>query len=209
LFHTVINKPRLEHLDNGLLLWPDFASASNRNHPSLRYRRTSVAKDSSKQPADGQVRQLELLIQAEANLDYQEDEGKTALQKAVLSNSQDCVELLLENRANINAKDKEDRTALYFATEAGHYLLVEYLIRTGIWGSALQAASATGGISTAVSLPESLVTKQCQGSLEAHSTGPTRPGLCPWAWVVQPVETTVGGSSSVRSRNYRRSTTPR
>ena len=54
--------------------------------------------------ADGQVRQLELLIQAEANLDYQEDEGKTALQKAVLSNSQDCVELLLENRANSTPK---------------------------------------------------------------------------------------------------------
>ena len=94
--------------------------------------------------ADGQVRQFELLIQAEANLDYQEDEGKTALQKAVLSNSQDFVELLLENRPNINTKDKEDRTALYFATEAGHYLLVEYLFRTGIWGPALHTASATG-----------------------------------------------------------------
>jgi ankyrin repeat protein len=65
------------------------------------------------------------LIHADANLDHEDDEGNTALQKAALNNYQDCVDLLLENGANINAKDKKGRTALYFAAEEGHCLLVE------------------------------------------------------------------------------------
>src|SRR5271170_3213580 len=40
------------------------------------------------------------------------------------------------------------------------------------------------------SLPERLVTKQCQGSLETHQYSPTRPDLYPRAWVVRPVKTT-------------------
>jgi hypothetical protein len=55
---------------------------------------------------------------------------------------------------------------------------------------------------TAASLPESSVTKQCQGSLEAYQHWPDQAGLYPWPWVVRPVETTDYGSLDAAKIGY-------
>jgi hypothetical protein len=57
------------------------------------------------------------------------------------------------------------------------------------------------------SLPESLVTKQCQRSLEAYQYRPDqyRPDQArpiPWAWVVRPVETIDYGSLDAAEIGY-------
>ena len=52
------------------------------------------------------------------------------------------------------------------------------------------------------SLPESLVTKQCQRSLEAYQYRPDQARLMPWAWVVRPVETIDYGSLDVVEIGY-------
>jgi uncharacterized protein len=54
--------------------------------------------------AEGQRPRLELLIGAGANLDYEDQNGYTALHKATIRNDEDCIKLLLENGANINAR---------------------------------------------------------------------------------------------------------
>ncbi|MCJ1350694.1 MAG: hypothetical protein MMC33_000675 [Icmadophila ericetorum] len=52
----------------------------------------------------GQLRRLEILLQAGANPDAEDQDGCTALQRAVYNGYEDCAELLLDNGADINTE---------------------------------------------------------------------------------------------------------
>ena len=82
----------------------------------------------------GQVRRLELLVQAGANPDAEDKDGYAALQKAVYNNHEDCAEVLLDNGADINvgasrADDKSFQgTALCYAAFKGNLSMVKFLL---------------------------------------------------------------------------------
>jgi hypothetical protein len=51
-------------------------------------------------------------------------------------------------------------------------------------------------------LPEGLVTKQCQRSLEVYQYRPDQARPIPWAWVVRPVETIDYGPRDAAEIGY-------
>jgi len=78
---------------------------------------------------DGQVRRLKLLIEAHANVDYQDSNGETALHKVARNDYMDCASLLLHSGADINVVDNMDRTAIIIAAISGNAIIVEFLIQ--------------------------------------------------------------------------------
>lgn len=107
--------------------------------------------------AEGQYRRLELLIHADADLDYKDNNGETALHKAAWRGYQDCVELILLGGAHVNAQDAKGRTALYIASKMNQYKICHLLIghrahvdtstSTGFSVSALRVAAREGNVS--------------------------------------------------------------
>ena len=71
------------------------------------------------------------LKQAKEDLDAVDDEGRTMLHKAVISNGLQAVERLLGNGANANATDNFGRTPIYWAVFQGDLDVVQMLIDYG------------------------------------------------------------------------------
>ncbi|CAD0100683.1 unnamed protein product [Aureobasidium mustum] len=79
---------------------------------------------------EGQFQEvIKLLLRAEANVDAQDFDGKTALHTAAQAGDLDLVRLLISRKAKINVKNNEGRSALDFACRQNHLKVVQYLLQ--------------------------------------------------------------------------------
>lgn len=65
------------------------------------------------------------LLEYKANMDLRDEDGKTALMKAIPDGNADVPKLLIDAGANVNIADRNGRTALMYATNA---TIAEHLI---------------------------------------------------------------------------------
>jgi ankyrin repeat protein len=72
-----------------------------------------------------------LFLQDGVDINDQDDEGETALMKAVDHGELEHVEWLLVRRANVDAKDIGEETALSRARDSGDATLIELLTKAG------------------------------------------------------------------------------
>ena len=75
------------------------------------------------------------LLQKGANINWSDEDGRTILMHAILSDNASCeiVELLVKNGADVNAREmNRGWTALHFAVREGHVDIVEFLIEKGV-----------------------------------------------------------------------------
>ncbi|KAH0335580.1 ankyrin, partial [Aureobasidium melanogenum] len=81
---------------------------------------------------DGQFQEIiQLLLRAEANVDAQDFDGKTALHMAAQAGDLSLVRLLISKKAKINVKNNEGRSALDFACRENHLKVIEYILKNG------------------------------------------------------------------------------
>lgn len=73
----------------------------------------------------GSVEEVEKLIQEGAEVNSQDNDGKTPLHKAAWRGNSTVVENLIEKGADVNSKDKNDKTPLYEAAWRNHLTVVE------------------------------------------------------------------------------------
>ena len=71
---------------------------------------------------------VEQLIEAEADINFADELGKTALHWAASVNNVDAVNVLLQNGANRDAQDKKDETPLFLAAREGSYQAAKALL---------------------------------------------------------------------------------
>jgi len=71
---------------------------------------------------------LKLLIDAGADINIQDNNGRTVLMTASIYNIIGCAKLLTDNGADINIKDYTSRTAIMWATSNNHTDIVKLLI---------------------------------------------------------------------------------
>jgi ankyrin repeat protein len=79
----------------------------------------------------GRLESLLLLASAGVDLDKQDEDGQTALMKAIQSNSSGCIEALLKAGANLKLKNHEGETALAIAREGDQAEIVKLLESRG------------------------------------------------------------------------------
>uniref|UniRef100_A0A0G4ID66 Uncharacterized protein n=1 Tax=Chromera velia CCMP2878 TaxID=1169474 RepID=A0A0G4ID66_9ALVE len=65
---------------------------------------------------------------AKLNMDWQDENGKTALMGASENGHTDIVRLLVDAKANVDMQDKNGQTALILASENGHMDIVRLLV---------------------------------------------------------------------------------
>jgi ankyrin repeat protein len=73
----------------------------------------------------------QLLIDHDALIDKQDNDGRTALWWTVKNNKADIIEILIKASANLNISDREENTALHKACELGHIPVAISLIKNG------------------------------------------------------------------------------
>jgi ankyrin repeat protein len=78
---------------------------------------------------DGSV--LRLLLEHGADINVQNQDGKTPLHEALTYGALEVVRLLLKHGADVEAKDNYGKTALQVAAEYGHNKVVELLREHG------------------------------------------------------------------------------
>lgn len=81
--------------------------------------------------AAGRSEVVERLIQRGADVNLQDQTGKSPLMVAVLMNHAGTVGLLLAAGANVNQRDHVGATALFYAAEAGLFNMAEQLVKGG------------------------------------------------------------------------------
>ena len=77
----------------------------------------------------GNVEMVEKLLQSGANIEARDEEGDTALIKAVNGGYVDIVRTILEHNANTEARNQEGDAPLFLATRLGHTEIVKLLIQ--------------------------------------------------------------------------------
>lgn len=78
-----------------------------------------------------QIKVIETLIKADANVNIQTTEGWNALKAAANANNTEVVKLLLSAGANVNVSDKRGDTALSRAKKVGNREIIQLLIEAG------------------------------------------------------------------------------
>ncbi|HVT57716.1 MAG TPA: ankyrin repeat domain-containing protein [Thermoanaerobaculia bacterium] len=81
--------------------------------------------------AAGRTEVVRRLIQRGANINLQDQTGKSPLMVAVLMNHPGTVGLLLASGADVNHRDHVGATALFYAAEAGLFVIAEQLVKGG------------------------------------------------------------------------------
>lgn len=71
------------------------------------------------------------LIGRGADLNYQDNQGRTALMAAAENGRLEIVKLLISKNPQVNTKDKEGKTALILALQNGHLDVIEALVKGG------------------------------------------------------------------------------
>ena len=79
----------------------------------------------------GEEEVVEYLVGKGANLDAQDEQGRTALMEAVNAYKLDVIRFLIDSGANVNAVDGRGCTALMRAAYSGFPELVNYLLEHG------------------------------------------------------------------------------
>lgn len=72
---------------------------------------------------------MNLLVQRGANVNQQDESGRTALSYACEKGYLDAVKMLVRNNADPEMTDNWGNTALMYAAAAGHCLVVEFLVK--------------------------------------------------------------------------------
>ncbi|XP_076872916.1 uncharacterized protein LOC143522871 [Brachyhypopomus gauderio] len=72
---------------------------------------------------------MDLLLQKGANVNYQDESGRTALSYACEKGYLDAVKMLVKHNADPEMVDTWGNTALMYAAVAGHSVIVEFLVR--------------------------------------------------------------------------------
>ncbi|MCB1111645.1 MAG: ankyrin repeat domain-containing protein [Chlamydiales bacterium] len=80
---------------------------------------------------DGQTDLVRVLLEANADVEVEDNNGKTALFVACQRNEVDIVDLLLEHKADINHRDSEGNTPLHAACAEGNISIAQKLIKCG------------------------------------------------------------------------------
>ena len=70
---------------------------------------------------------MELLLKEHADINYQRQDGATALILASQDGHYQVVELLLKEHADVNHQAQDGVTALILASENGHYQVIDLL----------------------------------------------------------------------------------
>ncbi len=71
---------------------------------------------------------IEILLEKNAEIDLQDNDGWTALVPAINTKDKNIVQFLLDKGANINIRDKNGNTPLMFATSKQFKEMVELLL---------------------------------------------------------------------------------
>ena len=79
----------------------------------------------------GDLQAVQSMLEAGADVDYQDNYGRTALIRASRRGYLEVVESLLEAGADVNYQNYLDYTALKWASELGHLEIVEALKEAG------------------------------------------------------------------------------
>jgi len=79
----------------------------------------------------GETDTVRKLLEAGANMHVQDNEGKTALNRAVEEDHSEVVRILLQAGAEVNSTDKDDMTSLMWAAVFGHTEVVGILLEAG------------------------------------------------------------------------------
>ncbi|CAH0054474.1 unnamed protein product [Clonostachys solani] len=74
---------------------------------------------------------VSLLLEAGANCNAEDNQGRRALHHATAEGDESIVLLLIKGGADFNAQDKQGRRALHYATTKGHDSIAFLLIRSG------------------------------------------------------------------------------
>lgn len=74
---------------------------------------------------------IEMLVQKGAEIDAQENSGKTALMRAAYFQNEKGVKKLLELGTNLEIVDNEGYTAIFYAVQSGKLQIVETMIAYG------------------------------------------------------------------------------
>jgi ankyrin repeat protein len=77
------------------------------------------------------VKVVELLLEYKANVDAQDDQGRTALHRAVSCKRVEIISTLLRNAANVNLQDIELKTPIHEALLSGDVGIVAALLEYG------------------------------------------------------------------------------
>ena len=102
---------RDQHYKNELFLW--------------------LVENFDKLPEKYQAGNIKFMIDNGADINYLDNNGRSALMKASEKGSRDIVQLLLQNRADVNAKDNLGNTVLTNALNNGKKDIVELLLVRG------------------------------------------------------------------------------
>lgn len=74
---------------------------------------------------------LNLLIELNANIEYQDKHGANALIVSIANQSIECFSILLNKKANLNTQDKNGTTPFLHACELGNEYIINELILHG------------------------------------------------------------------------------
>ena len=88
-------------------------------------------KIDDKKDRDLFVERLINFLKYRVNIDIQDNEGRTAIHKAVIANDLTVVEKLLTKKADLTLKDNHGRTALHHTQWHGNYKIARWLIAAG------------------------------------------------------------------------------
>ena len=80
---------------------------------------------------EGNLEEVEKLLEAGANVHAKNEAGATALMFAAQDGHTEIVKVLLEKGADVDAKNKDGNTALILAARNGHAAVVEKLLKAG------------------------------------------------------------------------------
>lgn len=75
--------------------------------------------------------ELYIAYKVRGTINYQDNEGKTALFHATLANKEHAVKLLITHGADVNISDSQGFSPLHIAIQKGYMSLAEYLITSG------------------------------------------------------------------------------